>query len=142
MTPISRPLTAMLWLVAAAIMVQAALAGMFITGTANVRLAHTIIGWLLPFAAIAPAVAAFTGAAGRTMSTGFKVGCVLLPVVLWVQEMLGHLPGGVSTAVHVPLGVLLFGGSVGLAVASMRRQQQPASAVGPDRSPSGPPPGS
>lgn len=37
-----------------------------------------------------------------------------------VQEVLGHLPAAVSTAVHVPLGVTLFGWSILLTVAPVR----------------------
>jgi hypothetical protein len=51
----ARPLTVLLWMVAAAILAQAMLAGLFISATAPVLLAHAIIGSLLAWFAIAPA---------------------------------------------------------------------------------------
>lgn len=48
------------------------------------------------------------------------VACHVLPVVLWLQEALGHMPFPVSTAIHVPSGVGLFGGSIVLALVAGR----------------------
>lgn len=113
-------LTALLWVVVGGVLIQAALAGSFIGGLANLRLAHTVVGWLLPFVAIAPAVAALVHRGTQPLPKQVTVGAVALPVVLWIQEMLGHMPGAATTAIHVPLGVLLFGGSLALALASRR----------------------
>lgn len=125
-------LTALLWVVAMGVLVQAALAGSFIGGLANLRLAHTILGWLLPFIAIAPAVVALSHRG--VLSRGVVVGSAGLPVALWVQEMLGHMPGATATAVHVPLGVLLFGGSLALAITSNRPGGPPKEPSPPARS--------
>lgn len=113
-------LTTLLSAVAAGILVQAILAGAFISGVANLRLPHTIIGWLLPYVALVPGVVAVIQRRSGLVSTPVAVGAAALPILLWVQEVLGHLPAAASTAVHVPLGVALFGGSISLAVASRR----------------------
>lgn len=122
MTTTTRALTAMLAAIAAGILLQAVLAGIFISGTANARLAHTIVGWILPLAAIAPAVTAFVRTAPR-LPQPVRVGCALLPVGLWIQEMLGHVPAAATTAIHVPLGVLLFGAAAALALAVARSSE-------------------
>ena len=127
MKPPNPLLTALLFVVTGGVLLQAALAGSFIGGLANLRLVHTIVGWLLPFVAIAPAVAALAHRGAQPLPKAVTVGAAALPVVLWVQEMLGHMPGAATTAIHVPLGVLLFGGSLALALASRR----PAAASSP-----------
>ena len=114
----SPTLTMLLWIVAAAILTQAMLAGLFISATAPALLAHTIIGSFLPWFAIAPAVLAFRRR--RSLDQRVVTGSILLPVGLWIQETLGHMPFAVSTAIHVPLGVALFAASVVLALASGR----------------------
>jgi len=68
----SPALTMLLWIVATAILTQAILAGLFISATAPVLLAHTIIGSLLPWFAIAPAVVAFRRP--RTSINGWSPG--------------------------------------------------------------------
>ena len=55
----SRVLTGSLYVVVAAVLTQAILAGLFISATAEARLAHLIVGSLLPWFAIIPAVSAF-----------------------------------------------------------------------------------
>ena len=120
MKPPSPLLTTLLYVVTGGVLLQAALAGSFIGGLANLRLAHTIVGWLLPFVAIAPAVAALAHRGAQPLPKAVTAGASALPVVLWIQEVLGHMPGAATTAVHVPLGVLLFGGSLALALASRR----------------------
>ena len=111
-------LTLLLWIVAIAILTQAILAGLLISATAPVLLAHTIIGSLLPWFAIAPAVVAFRRR--RSLDQRVVTGSILLPVALWIQETLGHMPFPVSTAIHVPLGVALFAASIVLALASAK----------------------
>ena len=127
--PANRPPTAtlavLLWVIAAGVLTQAVLAGLFISGVANARLAHTIVGWLLPFAALIPAVLAGIKRSAGQVSRPVAIWAGLLPVGLWVQEMLGHVPAPVTTAIHVPLGVTLFGGSIALAIAA-RRPATPA----------------
>ena len=114
----SRVLTGSLYVVVAAVLTQAILAGLFISATAEARLAHLIVGSSLPWFAIIPAVSAFRRR--RNLDQRVVTGAILLPVALWVQEALGHMPFAVSTAVHVPLGVAIFAGSVVLALAAGR----------------------
>lgn len=107
--------------VAVGVLAQAALAGLFLSGAAT-RTAHTVVGWLLPWYAFVPAVLAVRRRSA--LSVPVWVGSVALPFVLWVQEVLGHVPWTGSTAVHVPLGVLLFGGSLLLTGAAAQRARQ------------------
>lgn len=110
-----RRLAMTLGVVCAGVLAQAALAGLFLSGE-ETRTAHTVVGWLLPWYAIVPAVLAVRR---RSRLPGpVWVGTAVLPVALWVQEVLGHVPWRGSTAVHVPLGVLLFGGSLMLTAAT------------------------
>lgn len=111
----------LLWGVVGAVLVQAMLAGAFISGVANLRMAHVWVALVLPWYAIVPAVAAGARRRAGTLSGRVAVACYVLPVVLWVQEALGHMPFPVSTAIHVPLGVGLFGGSIVLALQAGRR---------------------
>lgn len=99
----------------AGVLLQAALAGLFLSGEETLR-AHTVVGWVLPWYAIIPAVLAVRRRS--RLPTPVWVGTAVLPVALWVQEVLGHVPWESSTAVHVPLGVLLFGGSLLLTAAT------------------------
>lgn len=128
----NRTLSILLWVVVAAVLVQAVLAGGFISGAAaNWRLAHTIVAAFLPFYAIVVAVVAASRRRAGTLSGGVAVACYLLPVVLFVQEVLGHMPFPVSTAVHVPLGVTIFGGSIVLAQLADRPVARPSPAPPP-----------
>jgi hypothetical protein len=114
----SPALTLLLWMVASAILAQAVLAGLFISATAPVLMAHAIVGSLLSWFAIAPAAVAIVRR--EDLDRRVVTGSILLPVGLWVQSTLGHMPFAVGTAIHVPLGVGLFAGSVILAIASAR----------------------
>lgn len=102
-----RVLVGLLWMLVAGVLVQATLAGLFLSGVSGARLAHVIVGWVLPFAAIAVAVAAGVAHARRAVPAPLAFAVYPLPVLLWVQEVLGHLPFPVTTAIHVPLGVTL-----------------------------------
>ena len=97
--------TWLLWSVVGAILVQATLAGLFLSVAGGARLAHTIVGWLLPWLALI--LAGVTVAVRTRLSRGVAVAVYVLPVLLWIQEVLGHVPQPVTTAVHVPLGVAL-----------------------------------
>jgi hypothetical protein len=115
--PRRRGLAVALGVVTAGVMVQAVLAGLFLSGEAT-RTAHTVVGWVLPWFAFVPAVLAVRRRSW--LRAPVWVGAAALPVLLWVQEVLGHVPWSGSTAVHVPLGVLLFGGSWVLTGAAAR----------------------
>lgn len=105
----SRRLAVALGVVTVAVLVQAALAGGFLSGE-DTRTAHTVLGSLLPWYALVPALLAVRRRSW--LPAGVCAGAVVLPVLLWVQMVLGHVPWSGGTALHVPLGVLLFGGSL------------------------------
>lgn len=111
-----RHLAVLLWAIVAAVLTQATLAGLFLSGVTGARLAHTIVGWLLPWAALAVAVAVGASHSRRACPPRLALAVYPLPVLLWTQEMLGHVPAAATTAVHVPLGVALAVHSAVLAV--------------------------
>jgi heme A synthase len=53
-------------------------------------------------------------------------GSVVLALTITVQAGLGWAPGAVPTAVHVPLGVCIFAGSLLLSIALIRRRSDAA----------------
>lgn len=110
--------------VALAVLTQAVLAGQFISGSADVRLLHLIVGSALPWVALVPAVIAWVRAAQRVIPKAFAVLVTVLTVLIWVQDALGHVGFPATTAVHIPLGVAIFALAVGLVVACFRREPQ------------------
>ena len=111
-----RLLSTSLLVVAAGVLLQALLAGLFLSGTPDARLTHVIVGAVLPYLAFIPAVAAWRGARRSLVTRRVAFGATLLLVALWMQEALGHMPFPVTTTIHVPLGVLLFWLSLHLAL--------------------------
>lgn len=109
-----------LFLIAAGILLQALLAGFFISGTSGARLLHLIVAAILPYLAIVPTVSAWRKSGRGMVTRNFAVGVTLLMVGLWVQEALGHMPFPVTTVIHVPLGVLLFAFSYYLGLSAHR----------------------
>ena len=114
-------LTGLLVAIAAAVLSQAVFAGQFISGSADVRLLHLIVGSALPWLALVPAVLAWVRAAQRVIPKSFAVLVTVLTVAIWVQDALGHIGFPVTTAVHIPFGVAIFALSVGLVIVSFRR---------------------
>lgn len=96
-----------LWLLTAAVLLQASLAGLFLTGVGSARMVHVIVGWILPYAAIVVAVLAGVAHRRRACPPGMAAAIYPIPVALWIQEALGHVPNSITTAIHVPLGVAL-----------------------------------
>lgn len=115
-----RVLSTTLYLVAAGVLLQALTAGLFLSATADARMLHLIVAAILPYLAIVPTVSAWRKRTRKVVTKAFAVAATLLMVALWVQEALGHMPFPVSTAIHVPLGVLLFALSSHLAVDARR----------------------
>lgn len=115
-------LTGFLVAIAAAVLVQAVLAGQFISGSADVQFLHLIVGSALPWLAIVPVVIGWVRAAQRVIPKTFAVLVTVLTAAIWVQDALGHIGLPVTTAVHIPLGVAIFALSVGLVIASFRRR--------------------
>lgn len=116
-------LTGFLVAIAAAVLSQAVLAGQFISGSADVRFLHLIVGSALPWLALVPAVIAWVRAAQRVIPKGFAVLVTVLTVAIWVQDALGHIGFPATTAVHIPLGVAIFALSVTLVIVSFRRRE-------------------
>lgn len=100
-----RSLSVLLAVLAALVVAQGALAGLMLGGVAQARVVHVVVGWLLPYAAIVPAVVAGVTHSRRACPARLAMAVYPLPVVLWFQEVLGHLPMAWSIALHVPLGV-------------------------------------
>lgn len=107
-------LTVSLGLIAGGILIQALLAGMFISGTGAARMTHLVVGASLPYLAIFPTVSAWQRSRRDVLPAWVAPGATALMIGLWVQEGLGHMPFPVSTTIHVPLGVLLFAFSLAL----------------------------
>jgi hypothetical protein len=117
-------LPALLLATAAGVFTQAILAGLFLAGVAGARLAHIWVGFLLPYLGIVVAVVAV--AQRSRWPRGVGVGAGVLPVLLWVQNALGHLPVPATTAVHVPFGVTLVLYPLGLALIALRERPRQA----------------
>ncbi len=113
-------LGAFLALLAAGVLTQAALAGMFLSVSPGIQFVHMLVGSALPWIAIVPTVIAWVRAGQRAIPASFAVLVTLLTLGFWVQDALGHMGFPVTIAVHVPLGVVLFAGSTALAIAAFR----------------------
>jgi hypothetical protein len=70
--------------VAAGVLTQAVLAGLFLSGVDDARTVHLIVGWLLPYFALAVTVVAFMQRRRGRASRGVVIGAAILPVALWV----------------------------------------------------------
>ncbi|MFA9431783.1 hypothetical protein [Egicoccus sp. AB-alg2] len=123
-------LTIALAAVAAGVLTQAILAGGFLGGAGGARIGHAFVGFLLPCVALVPAVLAFVERGRRDVPGWAVIGAAALPVLLWIQNTLGHLPFAPATAIHVPLGVSLFGLSVALTIVSARATERTGTDVG------------
>ncbi|MPZ52185.1 MAG: hypothetical protein GEU79_05545 [Acidimicrobiia bacterium] len=103
-----RLLSVSLFVIAAGVLLQAFLAGLFISGTGPARMTHVIVGAVLPYLAIVPTVIAWRRSREDVVGRGDAVSATVLLGGLWVQEALGHMPFAISTTIHVPFGVVLF----------------------------------
>ena len=105
------------WTTLVLVLIQAVLAGQFLYAEATLVDIHRVIAEALPLVSAALCVALWPGRAeedGRRLF-GVAVGVTALMVV---QTGLGFV-GRTSTsgaAIHIPLGVLLFGGAVYIAM--------------------------
>lgn len=114
-------LSSTLLLIAAGILTQALLAGLFLSMSPGARIVHISVGAILPYLAIVPTISAWRRSGRGLVPRGVAVGATFLMIGLWVQEALGHMPWPVTTVIHVPFGVLLFGLSAQLTYLSMRQ---------------------
>lgn len=110
-------LSTTLGLIATGVLVQALVAGMFLSGTDGARMIHVGVAAVLPYLTIVSTVSAWRQAGRGVVPRGVAVGSTLLLIGMWVQEALGHMPWPVTTVIHVPLGVLLFALALGLTFA-------------------------
>ena len=101
-------------------MIQASFAGLFLSVIPDARFWHMIFGAFLGYFALALVPVAIVQRRRRRCASWIAVGAGLVPVLVWVQEALGHMPFPITTAVHVPLGVALLAYVVVLAVAANR----------------------
>jgi hypothetical protein len=108
-------------LITLAVLTQAVLAGQFIGGVSNAIPVHGAVGGVLELAALVLLVVAIAHRAAGERSRVALIGSVSLALALTVQAGLGWAPGAIPTAVHVPLGVCIFAGSLVLSIALTRR---------------------
>jgi hypothetical protein len=107
-------------LVTAAVLVQAALAGQFVSGLSNALPAHGAVGGVLELIAPLLLVTAIAHRLSGERAPGVLSGSIVLALAVEVQAGLGWAPGAVPTAVHVPLGVAIFAGAVALSTVMVR----------------------
>jgi hypothetical protein len=113
-------LGAFLAVLAAGVLTQAALAGLFLSLNPSVQFVHMLVGSALPWIAIIPTVIAWVRVGQRAIPASFGVLVTLLTLGFWAQDALGHMAFPATIAVHVPLGVVLFGAATALAIAAFR----------------------
>lgn len=109
---------------ASLVLIQAVTAGGFISGGLDTHYLHTVGGSALPLIATVITVAAWVAAGRGTWERRSAVLSTIATVLIWVETGLGHMPMPVTTAVHVPLGVALFG--LLLILGHSRRSPTPA----------------
>lgn len=96
-------------LLATLVLVQAVTAGGFIAGTWDTHYIHTIGGSALPLIAVGVTVAGWLVARQGGWPRRSVILSAIATLVIWIETGLGHMPMPVTTAIHVPLGVALFG---------------------------------
>lgn len=114
-------LSTSLFICAALVAAQGAFAGMFLSGTGVGRALHLWTGFALPYLGFIPMFTVRSRVKDGRVSNRWGWVIFGFTLALWVQEALGHMPFPVTTAIHVPLGVCLFG--VGLAGALEARRR-------------------
>jgi hypothetical protein len=101
-------------LVTAAVLIQAVLAGQFVSGLNDLLGVHGALGGVLELTSLVLLVVAIAHRIAGERSRVALWGTVGLAVALQVQAGLGWAPGALPTAMHVPLGVAVFAGAVAL----------------------------
>ena len=113
-------------LITLAVLTQAVLAGQFVSGVSNAVPAHGAVGGVLELAAMVLLLVVIAHRVAGERSRVTLFGSVALALAITVQAGLGWAPGAVPTAVHVPLGVCIFAGSLLLSIAMIRRRSDAA----------------
>jgi hypothetical protein len=106
--------------ITAGVLTQAVLAGQFVSGASDALPAHGAVGAVLELAALVLLLTAVVHRLLGERSRAALIGSVSLALALTLQAGLGWAPGEIPTAVHVPLGVCIFAGSVLLSLAMTR----------------------
>jgi hypothetical protein len=106
--------------ITAAVLVQAVLAGQFVSGLSNALPAHGAIGGVLELLALLLLIVAIAHRFAGERTRAVLSGSIALAVAVEVQAALGWAPGAFPTSVHVPLGVAIFAGSVALSTVLVR----------------------
>lgn len=71
------------------------------------RLGHLIVGSLLPYASFALLVIANIHHANKRIRTPLAVATYAIPVLLWIQAVLGHVNVPATIAAHIPFGIAM-----------------------------------
>jgi hypothetical protein len=115
----------LVYLITLGVLIQAILAGQFVSGASDQLGTHGAVGGTLELAGL---VLLLIAAAHRLFGEGSRLalwGSVALGVALQVQAALGWMPGAVATSIHVPLGVFIFAGALGLSATIGRHLGDP-----------------
>jgi hypothetical protein len=120
-----RPLTWLVWFTTAAILVQAVLAGQFISGLNPLLPIHAAVGNVLELSGVALLLWTPWVRSLRRNHRRLWLAALFLGFGLFVQAAMGYAPGSVPTAIHIPLGVVLLAGSLQLSI-GMSRATYPA----------------
>lgn len=124
-----RALTWLVWAMTAAIAAQAVIAGQFISGLAPLQWLHLIVASLLELLTVILFVVALAAGATRRQHPALWTSTLLFSLAVFIQAALGHAPGAVPTAIHVPLGATLLVWSVLLSAGLARRPAARTSAA-------------
>lgn len=115
MRAILRPLhRGLVHLVTLGVLLQAVLAGQFISGSSDQLGLHGAVGGILELLGLVLLLLALVHRLFGERSRLALWGSVGLAVALQVQAGLGWAPGAVPTSIHVPLGMCVFAGAVAL----------------------------
>lgn len=113
------------WAIAALVLVQAALAGQFVNTSPNLVSAHRYLAEAMPLIAVGLAVLAWFN---RRVVGPRLLGCSIAMVLLMVgQTGLGFAgrSSANSAAIHIPLGVALFGLAIYCATEASSKRHPP-----------------
>jgi hypothetical protein len=102
------------------VLTQAVLAGQFISGVSNAIPAHGAVGGVLELGGLLLLLVAIAHRISGERSRAALIGSVVLATALQVQAGLGWAPGQIPTAIHVPLGVCVFAGTLFMSVTITR----------------------
>jgi hypothetical protein len=118
-----------------AVLVQAALAGQFVSDLSNALPIHGAVGGMLELLGLLLLIVAIAHRFAGERTRAVLAGSIVLAVALEAQAALGWAPGALPTAIHVPLGVAIFAIAVGLSTVMVRMvtAAQPADDGSADR---------